>query len=101
MVRKILPPLMLIIFSIASVAAPDWKFRKVSSGGCEAQDAMPGVMSDGTTVETELHLVRMTDGNVAILYVVLNPDDAKGFGFGEFEGPNAPASKRKLTSINV
>lgn len=97
-------PICLILLALLAVSPlrADWKYVAKSNGPCMATTTATGTSPDGP-IKATLN-VEYSSGKKGVLtldFVVAGAFKMKGFGFEEFEGPDAPAAKRKLTRITV
>jgi len=99
---KISIPLLALAL-IASACKPgEWRFDVTNYDLRTAQTAAQG-SANGRAVHTMLSVICRPgpEGTVSINYTVYNTDNAGGFNFDSFEGPDAPASLKKLLDIDV
>ena len=94
--------LALLAFLSAAPLQADWKYAVKPNDLRSATTTATGTSPDGP-IKTTLN-VEYSPGKEGVLtldFIVAGAEKMKGFGFEEFEGPDAPAAKRKLTSFTV
>jgi hypothetical protein len=91
----------LLIITPVLALAQEW--RQSSADGVQiAQISAQGMTPSGAT-ETKLILKCRAgkDGAISLVYRINGVDKIKGFNFDDFEGPDAVAANRKLTTFTV
>ncbi len=95
-------PTNLVLLVVIAAHAQDWQNQVDENGLRTARVSASGSTPDGPATTTLTVQCRPgKDGAVSILYAISATEQMKKFNFGDFEGPGAPASKRKLVRIVV
>jgi len=92
---------LLAILSVGPLRA-DWKYTVKPNDRRTATATATGTSPAGP-IKTTLN-VEYSPGKQGVLtldFIVAGAEKMQGFGFDAFEGPDAPAAKRKLTSFTV
>lgn len=102
MMRKLIIITGLMLTMTVAVRAQDWRHQVNENGLRTARVSAPGTAPNGPAATTlTLQCAPGKDGSVSIQYAVSGTDKIKQFNFGDFEGPGAPASKRRLVQFAV
>ena len=94
--------LVLLALLAAGPLHADWKYVTQHNRPDIASTTATGKSPDGP-IQTTFN-VEYSPGKTGVLtvdFVVAGAAKMKGFGFDDFEGPDAPAAKRKLTRVTV
>lgn len=84
------------------VASPNWKITSDNPYGRIAIVSATGRTPDGeTSTIFKLQCPAEQNSTATISFLVRNTEKIIGFNFSDFEGPNAPASKKKLVEIEA
>ena len=99
---KVSMPLLILSLVASACKKWDWRFEVDGNDLRAARIAARG-SANGSAVNTMLSVVCRPgpEGTVSINYTVYDTDNAGGFNFDAFEGPDAPASLKKLMDIYV
>ncbi|MBI3652613.1 MAG: hypothetical protein HY231_16450 [Acidobacteria bacterium] len=100
--KKIISTTGLLLLLAATSLAQDWKSHSEPYGLRTAQVAAEGITPDGAAHTTLTIQCASGKGAMAsIIYSVIGADKMKRFRFEDFEGPDAVAASKKLTTIQV
>jgi len=93
---------MLSVGALPARAATTWHFNEGANGLRSANTYAQGRTPAGQmSMKLEVRCRPGPDGVASIVYSVRNAQAIRGFNFDDFEGADAPATKRKLATIRV
>lgn len=85
-----------------ALGAATWHFAETANGLRSASTWAQGRTPSGhVPMKLEVQCRPGPDGAATIIYSVRGAQNLRGFAFEDFEGPDAPATKRKLGTIRV
>lgn len=92
----------IVLTLVITAQAQDWQQQSNEHGLRTAKVSASGDTPDGPAPTTlTVQCAPSKNGTISLLYAIVGTDAIKRFGFADFEGPGAPASKRKLVSVVI
>jgi hypothetical protein len=100
--KKLIPATAFILFLAAATFAQDWQSSANPYGLRKAEVSAEGKTPDGEAKTTLT--IQCSSGKgamISLIYSVFGADKMKRFHFDDFEGPDAVAQSKKLTTFKV
>lgn len=100
--KSLLRATITVLTLAAAARAQNWQAQVNEHGLRTAQVSASGNTPDGPATTTlTVQCAPAKNGTVSLLYSIDGTAQIKRFNFADFEGPGAPASQRKLVTVEV